>query len=461
VGLEDSNNDERYGAGRLAKSAIVYCLRSVIARSVIYDKVNSSPSYSFKNIFRTIESSIDETEKIENISLKENEVRGTLKFLNSLIRELNLIYVGDQPQKIAEFVSCISVFRDDINAFFKEDDNIEVAGFNEEVGYLKSDIMDLKDRLYQVNDSLKEKIDNDRERDARIDDFLNFLDSAGDTPDSIKSLLQKVSLTFEDIRDRKKKVDSVFDDFLHELSEVQQGLEVDVENSKSSIDKEVEGFHERKRELIEHIESVASSAAEKGVVADHQRTAANEKVVADWLRSIAVVIMLSIVGVAGYSIIYLESFTTEQTILRLIASLLLTMPAAYLARESAKHRQQQHRYHEIALNVAAVNPLISGLEKDQQDRIRAQIASDLLSANTTGASQPISDPMPINTNDLLLKLIDKWPTSSGSQPAQPAQPAQPVQAASAQQPQVPKAESQPTEPAADQPAEHKTTTAAS
>lgn len=93
--------------------------------------------------------------------------------------------------------------------------------------------------------------------------------------------------------------------------------------------------------------------------------------------------------------------------LRILLSLLLTVPAAYLAKEAAKHRIQQNAYLQIAMNVSAVKSLIGDLDKEVQDSIFADLANKLFASPVGVGSNVAADAYPMNINDMLLKMLDK------------------------------------------------------
>ena len=94
--------------------------------------------------------------------------------------------------------------------------------------------------------------------------------------------------------------------------------------------------------------------------------------------------------------------------LRIILSLLMSVPAAYLARESSKHRIQQNAYLQIAMNVGAVKKLIGELDKDVQNQILSEMSNKLINSPVgVGLNGSINDRYPINSGELLMKMIDK------------------------------------------------------
>jgi hypothetical protein len=117
--------------------------------------------------------------------------------------------------------------------------------------------------------------------------------------------------------------------------------------------------------------------------------------------------MVVIACVVGYSLYETttDAFKWETSLFRLIFSVLLSVPAAYLARESAKLRQQQHSHHETSLNLKAIGPYIASLPEDEQNLIKSDIAKKMFTPKIQAIQS--TDSYPINTQELFLKLFDK------------------------------------------------------
>ena len=309
--------------------------------------------------------------------------------------------------------------------------------------------------LHAVMPAVKKYIAKKEEREKlkfnRLDEMLDFLNSSEDQPASIKWLFNEAQKAYQEVEQCKSDIKEQVSSVEEKGIEATLRLEAEAKDALSRTKEELDKFLSKKTELLQQIESIAEKAARRGVVASHKETAASEKSTANWLRAGALALMLLSVGILATSLYEFDPKDHIQTAYRIIISLLITVPAAYLARESAKHRQQQYRYHEIALNVNAVNPLIKDLEKADQDKIRAQLASDLLAANTSGNSasaQQVADPFPISVNDVVLKILDKVDLKPGASDKSTAK-----AESTTSQSQVTKTEASAQEAAAAQPAE--------
>lgn len=164
--------------------------------------------------------------------------------------------------------------------------------------------------------------------------------------------------------------------------------------------RETEEKHESINELLE-------SAAGRVIASDYQKSAVLEKETADKLRRYslffmciaALVLILTVFESAG------NAFSMESSIFRLFTAALLSIPAAYLARESARHREQQYMHHQTSLDLITITPYISTLPEDVQHDIKADIAKRLFAYRQTPSTEAYS--MPINANEMVMELIKK------------------------------------------------------
>ncbi|MEB5930968.1 hypothetical protein MXL15_01970 [Pseudomonas mosselii] len=179
------------------------------------------------------------------------------------------------------------------------------------------------------------------------------------------------------------------------------------ETSKRLNEKEIE------------IDRIVGHLAGRAVAGDYQSSAGDEKKSADWLRLSALACMGVIVVLLGASLFETIStdFDWKRTLTRVSLVFLLSIPAAYLARESAKHRQQQYQHHQTSLDMKAIAPFIASLPMDEQHKIKAAIATKLFAGRDF--SKVSNDPFPINSHELIMELVKKIDTFKPDKSPQP------------------------------------------
>ncbi|WP_435949417.1 hypothetical protein [Psychrobacter sp. DM8] len=156
------------------------------------------------------------------------------------------------------------------------------------------------------------------------------------------------------------------------------------------------------------INKLLGDAAGRVIVSEYAVSAEQEKVAAEWLRVGSIFCMAVIIGIAGYSFwesIH-QSFDLSNSLLRLALVFLLSVPAAYLARESTKHRQQQYTHLQTSLDLKAINPYIASLPEEEQHKIKSEIAQRIFAPKDF---QSISnESYPINSQEVIMALISKF-----------------------------------------------------
>jgi hypothetical protein len=125
---------------------------------------------------------------------------------------------------------------------------------------------------------------------------------------------------------------------------------------------------------------------------------------ANFFRMLSLMLMSTIVYVIIGSIHQDSAFNIDQTISKILISLILSVPAAYLARESSRHREKHYQYNRISLEMNALGPFLAPLDDDDKKKIRAVIAMRLFA--TDGKTTSTTDTYPINTHELLVKIIE-------------------------------------------------------
>lgn len=181
----------------------------------------------------------------------------------------------------------------------------------------------------------------------------------------------------------------------------------------------------------EHINRVTGQAAARMIAGDYEGSAASEKEAADYLRLGALACMLLIVAILGWALYETTGavFEWDRFLSKISLVFLLGVPAAYLARESAKHREQQYQHLQTSLDMKAISPFLASMPDVEQHKLKAIIAKRIFGGRDF--SKVGNDPYPINTHEILMRIIDKVDLST-SKPgaAKKVQPAEGVAATS-------------------------------
>lgn len=188
-------------------------------------------------------------------------------------------------------------------------------------------------------------------------------------------------------------------------------------------------IHDKLQEATAFLESkkveinqLVGNIAGISIVGSYEQSAATEKRSADSLRWGAVIFMGCVVAMVGKTFwdISAGGFDWEKAMLKLVCTVLFSVPAAYLARESAKHRQQQYTHLQTGLDLKAMGPYIASLPKERQDELKAEMAQKIFAQKNF--DHVSKESYPINSQELILALFDKIndrkktekPTAEGS-----------------------------------------------
>ncbi|HDS1059378.1 hypothetical protein [Pseudomonas putida] len=207
-----------------------------------------------------------------------------------------------------------------------------------------------------------------------------------------------------------KDIKKLLDENSTRLSDFEQNLK-NLENiAVTEIQKITKAYEAAKADIDEktnHINRVTGQAAARMIAGDYEGTAASEKEAADNLRYLALACMLLIVGVLGWAVIESTStnFEWERFLSKISLVFLLGVPAAYLARESAKHREQQYHHLQTSLDMKAISPFLASLPEEEQHKLKALIATRIFGGRDF--SKVGNDPYPINTQEIIMKIIEK------------------------------------------------------
>ncbi|WP_137164586.1 MULTISPECIES: hypothetical protein [Pseudomonas] len=200
------------------------------------------------------------------------------------------------------------------------------------------------------------------------------------------------------------------DEYAYRLADLEQKLRGLENTASTEIDKVTQAYADAQADIkakTDDINRVTGQAAARMIAGDYEGSAAVEKETADYLRYGALACMLLIIGVLGWAVLESNSATFEwdRFLSKVSLVFLLGVPATYLARESAKHREQQYHHLQTSLDMKAISPFLASLPEEAQHKLKADIASRIFGGRDF--SKVSNDPYPLNTHEIIMKLIDK------------------------------------------------------
>lgn len=189
-------------------------------------------------------------------------------------------------------------------------------------------------------------------------------------------------------------------------------MEADIGDLRRLAEREikyvVEEFQDAKNYLSEkrkEIDGLLEDSASQIIAGDYKKSAAIEKKAADLFRISAISCMALIcIILTEITLSTLNSdLDWKRALARISIAFLLSVPAAYLARESAKHREQQYHFQQTSLDTKAIAPFISSLPDEEQHKIKSAVATKLFAGRDF--SKVGIDPFPINLQEILIEIL--------------------------------------------------------
>jgi hypothetical protein len=179
--------------------------------------------------------------------------------------------------------------------------------------------------------------------------------------------LKALKLDFTESDNRQKNILSENESRVSILSEGLKSLEAEVsktlKRTEKLFDKSILEFKEKEKQ----IDDILSHATGETIAGDFAISAVDERTMANNLRYASIFCMVLIVIVVGYSFweTTTANFKWESSVFRIVLAILLSVPAAYLARESAKHREQQYNHLQTSLDLKSITPYLASLPDER------------------------------------------------------------------------------------------------
>lgn len=275
----------------------------------------------------------------------------------------------------------------------------------------------LIEKLSSCSEDIVASIDNfisknDEVIDFELSDFRQFVTSISDCLEILLAHISKnlslelseadfakLTLKFESLEERAIRQDNLID-------LIEAKLNKQVQDSVEKYRLALEEIQDKQNQINDILGHVSGRA----IAGDYEKSAKDERRSANMLRYSSLVIMLVIVFIVAATFYQTtsESFEWESALVRIILAVILSVPAAYLARESSKHREQQYTHLQTALDLKAITPYIASLPESEQHRIKIEIAGRLFAPKDF--SKVSSDPYPVNTNEIIIELLKKLDT---------------------------------------------------
>lgn len=255
---------------------------------------------------------------------------------------------------------------------------------------------------------------------SAVDQNIQTIRVISETREKLRELVDEQEKNNLRLKNSSNKTEVKIVDLEQKMADLQVSAYGEIEKINTKYLSVLEELEIKKSE----IDKILGHVSGRAVAGDYEKSASEEKKMADWLRWGSLGCMASIAFALGSSLF--ETFGTEfdwqKSIFRVALGFLLSVPAAYLARESAKHREQQYQHQQTSLDLKAISPFMASLPEEEQHKIKIQIASRVFAGRDF--SKVSADPFPLNTQEIIIELIKKLEIPKHEQKAEKTTPSE-------------------------------------
>ena len=208
----------------------------------------------------------------------------------------------------------------------------------------------------------------------------------------------------------KQNFESDKEKFRTEFDTLKESLKKEIKEKKETIDTDTTTLINDLKQKLQDAKNIVGVIGDVSVTGNYQQIANSNKKTADNLRVVAIVLMLILSGLLGYTIwdISGDTYDWTKSIIRILAAAALSYPATYAARESTKHRKLEILNRKAELELAAINPFIELLPETKKQEIKEKLVEKYFGNHTSSIDNldnQKDDEVSVNALDKILKTI--------------------------------------------------------
>lgn len=319
----------------------------------------------------------------KNIGQLTNSVNN----IDSCIINLGQIPVlqSDRPET-AHFIADIkAVSEKAINALTKEEVQLRqsFAGISKEIETSKNLIAQQELQIAQLKLQYESSLNEFKASYKNVE--KDFLESSG------------------------KDIKALTETFNNAAAEAKLQLSEQISKSEKNA-VEVISFLDEKKRLASDLLQIIGNI---GITGNYNKIAESEKKSAENFRMIAIFLMILVAISVAVLTWHITSVATdiklEHAIFRFVAGFSLLIPAAYAAKEAAKHRDAELRNRKFELELASLEPFLEKLPEEKRNNIKEKLTERFFGQNI--------DVVKTDSNtDIISSLMDLLKTAIKSSP---------------------------------------------
>jgi myosin heavy subunit len=381
---EDLNVLELIDRVRQAKSYTEIYLQNLIPALVNHTHLNNANSY-----IGSITSELNSYISNSNVGHLNN----TSAHIDNLMAQINALPIAKPTISEQSFTQSLIEFKtlaeSSLADLKKSKDELldSVNTVSDESTVQKEKLEELASEIERHEQNISDSLNSLNERfEASENNYTEKLES---TTSEFDEKYQTFSAEFnsrldENFESNKEKVEAVITEHREEYS---QQLEKQTNDANSVLN----ALEEKKEEASNLLQIIGNI----GITGNYQNIANDEKKAADIWRRLALGLMAGMVLIIGVTIFIsaTDGFDWKLALFRVGAAFVLAIPAAYAAKESAKHRALENHNRRAELELASLDPYLEKLPKETRDKVKEELTKKFFGLNETEhkLEEPVSN----------------------------------------------------------------------
>ncbi len=376
---------------------------SEIRESVGIDDIHffeTSYGYFLDRLRLTIPIIVQETE----LTTISQEVENALSQINTFIGNKNYGHITNAKNNLH---SAITRVRNLPLPFSKNDFN-----FSKDISNFEKIVQEKYKGLGKENQNLK----------LSIEELNNEIIKNQSEITRIKTVLEQKEIELQNINSTFKtdfanikatanqNYESDRKSFRTEFDALKQTLNNEIEEIKAEIDTDTTTLITGLNQKFNEAKKIVGVIGDVSVTGNYQQVANSNKITADILRIVAIILMLILSGLLIYTIwdISGDTYDWTKSLIRILAAAALSYPATYAARESSKHRRLEILNRKAELELAAINPFIELLPENKKQEIKEKLVEKYFGNHSSiidNTDNQKDDEVSVSALDKILKTI--------------------------------------------------------
>lgn len=197
------------------------------------------------------------------------------------------------------------------------------------------------------------------------------------------------------------------------IKKINTNLNISEKTTERKINEYNDYFNENKK-ILEQLKletnNLLAEAGEQTLIKNHLDQANKERLSANILRFFSILFLILSSSAAIYSLYLLHNNNTSLTehLLRILSSLIISLPAIYLIKESNSHKKDERHYRDLGLDLAAIPSYLRGFDDETAKDLKKNLSNKLFAKQRDISSNTV----PIDYQDLIKTVLQQAVNSS-------------------------------------------------